>query len=175
MASSSLILFILEADILLALIILGILTLTYFTLRLIIKRLYSCQACNGKGILSGENAYLELEFKNDICYCCHGKGIVFKGKSEWYDIAKQVRNQLAILQKKKTKLNQELQFHSSAIKISKHTKHQVIWNRESVTNRQVDELKSLLDAKINYYTEVERNAHIFMHSYYVFKQQEKME
>ncbi len=154
------------------LVLAGIVVL-YFVFGLIIRKTHGCKVCDASGRLSGYNPHLDLEFERDLCYACSGKEVVFKDKSEWYDIALKARKEIIRLQQEQGRLENQFRLYSRQMRISKNANERILRNRDEQQRKQFEEYRKLVESKIIHYQQIEKNAHIFMHSYHIYNQQLK--
>ena len=159
-------------NMIMALVIAG-LVISYLILRFISSRFLKCKACNGAGLLSGHNAYLGIKFENDPCYVCSGTGKVLWKKSEWYHIAKKANVERKKLEAKRSILLNKRKAYSSQVRISENVNLERLKSKDERKKDQFTEYEKLIDSKIDHYATIEKQAHIAMHNYYIYHQQEK--
>lgn len=133
----------------------------------LVKKFFGCRVCDVTGRLSGYNSHLDLEFDNDICYCCNGKHLVFKDKSDWYKIALKTGGEIKKLKRHLVLLDKQFQKYSSEVKIGGNVKSEGIISRDASKRNRFQKSKEELEAILDFHREIEKKAHIFLHELHI--------
>lgn len=173
LVSSVLVLLIFRSKFWIVSLTLALIWIAFIAIDKLIRKFFGCRVCNATGRLSGYNPHLNIEFDNDVCYCCNGKQLVYKEKSDWYKIALKIRKEIIELKHNLTQLEKEHALYSSEAKIGKNVNVEKVLNRDTLLNKKFEENKESYKDKIQLHEEIEKRAHIFLHVFYVAEQQEK--